>query len=76
MLDQGVASIAESAAFIKAHQMSRLETSRLETSRLETSRLETSRLETSRLETSRLAGSKSAMPSLCQVGAPAGKPAY
>jgi acetyl esterase/lipase len=56
MLDEGMASLEGSAAFIKSHQ--------------------TSRLETSRRETSRLAGGKSAMPSLCQVGAPAGKSAY
>jgi hypothetical protein len=61
MLDEGVASLEESAAFIKSHQASRLETSRLETSRR---------------ETSRLAGRKSAIPSLCQVGAPAGKSAF
>jgi hypothetical protein len=71
MLDEGMASIEEAAAFITSHQ-----TSRLETSRLETSRLETSRLETSRLETSRLAGRKSGMPSFCQVGAPARKRAF
>ena len=58
MLDEGMASIDEAAAFITSHQ---------------TSRLETSRLETSRLETSRLAGRKSGMPSFCQVGAPAPK---
>ena len=61
MLDEGMASIEEAAAFITSHQ---------------TSRLETSRLETSRLETSRLAGRKSGMPSFCQVGAPARKRAF